>query len=52
MRKIKKDLSEIDFFVNPRPLTKVEQTEISEYIKLDKLKKLTVRSQRQHKVSM
>jgi len=44
--------TEIDFFVDPRPLTKDEQTEISQYIKLDKLKKSTVRNKRHHKVSM
>lgn len=52
MRNIRKESTEIDFFVDPRPLTKDEQTLISEYIKLDKLKKSTVRSQKQHKVSM
>ena len=50
MRKIRKDSSEIDFFVDPRPLTKDEMTEISQYIKLDKLKKSTIKNHRQHKV--
>lgn len=52
MRKIRKDSTEIDFFVDSRPLTNDEQTVISQYIKLDKLKKSTITNQRLHKVSM
>jgi len=52
MRKIKKDSIEIDFFVDSRPLTNDEQIVISQYIKLDKLKKSTATNKRHHKVSM
>ena len=38
MRQIKKPL-EVDFEVDPRPLTKEEQLTISEYIKADKAKR-------------
>jgi len=52
MRDIRKNAAEIDFFVDSRPLTNDEQMVISQYIKLDKLKKSTVTNQRHHKVSM
>ena len=38
MRKINKESEETDLFVDPRELTKVEQSLISDYIKLDKQK--------------
>ena len=34
-----KELLEVDFFVDPKPLTEVEQKRISEYIKTDKEKR-------------
>jgi hypothetical protein len=44
MRKINKESEEIDLFVNPRQITKEEQTIISDYIKLDKQKRKSIKS--------
>ena len=35
---------EVDFYVDPRPLTKEEQKMISDYIKADKLKRKRVKT--------
>jgi len=40
MKKINKESEDIDLFVNPRQITKEEQTIISDYIKLDKQKRV------------
>jgi hypothetical protein len=44
MKKINKESEEIDLFVNPRQITKEEQTIISDYIKLDKQKRKSIKS--------
>ena len=52
MKKISKESTEIDLFVNPRPLTIVEKTMISEFIKLDKQKRNIVPNYKRHRVSI
>ena len=44
MKKINKESEDIDLFVNPRQITKEEQTIISDYIKLDKQKRKSFKS--------
>jgi hypothetical protein len=49
MRKISKESEETDLFVDPRELTKEEQTLISDYIKLDKQKRKSIKNQPNHR---
>lgn len=39
MKKLRKEIPDLDIVVNPRPLTAKDITAISEYIKKDKLKR-------------
>ncbi|MDD4969951.1 MAG: hypothetical protein PHT07_11035 [Paludibacter sp.] len=45
MRKINIESEETDLFVDPRELTKEEQLSISNYIKLDKQKRKSIKNQ-------
>jgi len=43
-----KEPIDVDFFVDPRPLTKAEQKRISDYIKSDKQKRKQSKVTRKH----